>query len=145
MTVHPPSSSANEGVVREYFAAMARGDVDGVLALMHEDVSFWIGGSIPISGTYDKAMFERDLRTGNPEFRPPPFTRPLVVTITGTTAQGDRVAVEAESASELQDGRRYRNLYHHLFVLRDGLIAEIREYMDTQLAGEVWCAPELRR
>ncbi|WBX85780.1 nuclear transport factor 2 family protein [Sphingosinicella microcystinivorans] len=57
----------------------------------------------------------------------------------GVTAQGDRVAVEAVAHGKHQD-RIYRNRYHFLFVLRDGQIARILEYNDTQHLAEVFGA-----
>ena len=47
------------------------------------------------------------------------------------TAEDDRVAVEAESMAKLVNGERYHNRYHFLFVLRDGRIQAVKEYLDT--------------
>jgi hypothetical protein len=46
------------------------------------------------------------------------------------TAEDDRVAVEAVSAGETADGKKYSNTYHMLFTLRDGKIVNVREYLD---------------
>jgi ketosteroid isomerase-like protein len=54
------------------------------------------------------------------------------MTVLSTTAEGDRVAVEAESSGRLVDGRPYENQYH--FLLRfdvDGRVLEFKEYLDT--------------
>jgi hypothetical protein len=57
-------------------------------------------------------------------------------------AEGDRVAFEAEGyAVNKANDRIYDNRYHHLVVLRDGQVAELREYQDTLLAFDVWAAP----
>ena len=53
------------------------------------------------------------------------------------TAEGGRVALEAESHGVHKSGRKYNNHYHFLFKIRDRKIAEIREYADTQHAREV--------
>ena len=58
-----------------------------------------------------------------------PILRTRSVTITGITAEGDRVAYEAVGEMVFPD-RVYRNIYHNLVVIRDGLIVEGREYMD---------------
>ncbi len=50
------------------------------------------------------------------------FKAPSVITVQGVTAEGDRVAIEAEGRAELKNGRIYANRYHYLFVLRDGKI-----------------------
>jgi ketosteroid isomerase-like protein len=57
--------------------------------------------------------------------------------VTASTAQGERVAVEAESHGDHVSGIHYNNRYHFLVVVRDGKIRELREYMDTQMAQEV--------
>jgi len=36
-------------------------------------------------------------------------------------------------------GAVYRNEYHFLFRWRDGKLAELREYMDTELVTDVLC------
>jgi len=59
------------------------------------------------------------------------FSPPLRVDVIGVTDGGDRVAVEARSAGTLPDGSTYRNSYHFLFAFADGLIIDIREYLDT--------------
>jgi hypothetical protein len=59
------------------------------------------------------------------------FSPPLRVEVIGVTDGGDRVAVEARSTGTLPDGSTYRNSYHFLFGFADGLIVDIREYLDT--------------
>jgi len=58
--------------------------------------------------------------------------------ILGTTAEGDRVAVESRGNFEFEDGRAYRNNYHHLFELRDGRVVAIREYLDLRVTEAVF-------
>ena len=50
--------------------------------------------------------------------------------------EGDRVAIEAESHFELNDGRVYNNTYHFLFLFRDGRICCAKEYNDSRYAAE---------
>jgi len=59
------------------------------------------------------------------------FPKGLRMTIKATTAEGDRVALEAESYGETSSGKIYNNLYHILVEFRDGKILAIREYCDT--------------
>jgi ketosteroid isomerase-like protein len=54
--------------------------------------------------------------------------------VLATTAEGDRVAVEAESHANLKGGKVYNNKYHFLFELRDGKITKCKEYNDTHHA-----------
>jgi hypothetical protein len=55
------------------------------------------------------------------------FKGPLDMTITGLTAEGERVAAEAESFGILKNGVEYRNRYHFLFVFADNRIRQFRE------------------
>jgi ketosteroid isomerase-like protein len=57
--------------------------------------------------------------------------RSIRFTVTGSTVQGERVALEAESEADLVNGRTYRNQYHFLFVIKNGRIHAIREYADS--------------
>ena len=115
---------ANKALVRRYMQAVVDGDGDTIEALQHPDVKWWVLGF----GEMDRAAFTASVRGGliaASERR---------VGITGLTAEGDRVAVEAWSEMVFPD-RVYRNQYHNLLVIRDGLIVEGHEYMDTRLAA----------
>ena len=50
----------------------------------------------------------------------------------------DRVALEAYSNANLANGNKYNNTYHFLFVVKNGKIKVIKEYMDTQHAAHVF-------
>jgi ketosteroid isomerase-like protein len=54
-----------------------------------------------------------------------------VVTVVATTAEGDRVAIEAVGKGRLRNGRSYDNRYHFLMEVRDDRVVAIREYMDS--------------
>jgi len=51
------------------------------------------------------------------------------------------VALEAESYGVRADGKVYCNQYHYLIIVRDGLIIERREYLDTIHAKALLCDP----
>ncbi len=53
------------------------------------------------------------------------------VRVVGSTAEGERVALELEGRFDFPDGRVYQNSYHHVFIIRDGKIVCVKEYMDT--------------
>jgi uncharacterized protein len=139
------SKTPETEVVEDFFAAMSAGEVERLLDLLDEDLTYTVSGSFPIAGDYDKAGFEANLRGEHPEYRRPEFDGPLKLTITGVTAQGERVAVEADSDGKLPGGDDYHNEYHYLFVVRDRKIVEWKQYCDTILANEVFCSDELRR
>jgi ketosteroid isomerase-like protein len=132
----PMSLEDNKRVAKDFFARIDRNDVPGALALLADDATYWIAGDkavIPSAGEHDKAamsklfhLMGKGLENG------------LRMKVLGMTAEGDRVAVEAESLGPLKNGRTYRQKYHILMVVRDGKIAAVREYLDTQHVHDVW-------
>jgi len=60
--------------------------------------------------------------------------------IKGVTAEGERVALEAESFAKMKNGKTYQNRYHFLCEVRGGKIQTVREYLDTMHANEVLCS-----
>ncbi len=55
--------------------------------------------------------------------------------IVGMTAEGNRVAVEAEANIPLKNGKVYQNTYHFLFIINDGKIVLSKEYNDSLYAS----------
>ncbi len=56
--------------------------------------------------------------------------------IKAMTVEGERVAAEAEGFGTLPDGSTYQQLYHMLFIMRDGKIVETKEYCDSVHTNE---------
>src|SRR3546814_18573271 len=69
---------------------------------------------------------------------------PIQLSIAGMIGEGDDVAVEAETDSEMLNGRRYNNRYHFVFRLRDGKFCEVREYSCSHLAQNCFRSEERR-
>ena len=113
--------------MRRFWETFSSGDYTAAVNLLSDDATWWVAGSTALSGTYDKAAFA--VLLGQVTGMLPQGIR---VTPTTLTAEGERVAVEAESYGEVANGRTYRNLYHFLFECRDGRIAGVREYLDTE-------------
>lgn len=115
-------------VVRDFFAAFSRGDIDGVLDRMTGDATWWVAGRIDgMSGTNTREQLGTLLRQVKPLYR----TGALEITPTAMIAEGDKVAVEAESYAELVSGVVYANQYHFLVEVADGRVRRVREYSDT--------------
>lgn len=126
----------NRHIATEFFRRYDRGDIPGALDLMAEDITYWLAGkpgSNATAGGHTKAemagIFQRMAER---------LEGPLRMTVKGTVAEGDKVAVEAESYGQLRNGRVYNQEYHVLFTIREGRIAAAREYMDTAHVDAVW-------
>jgi ketosteroid isomerase-like protein len=128
--------TTNKRVVTEFLDAMSRGDMAAILDAYAEDGFVHTMGNTPISGKYDKEQI-RGFAGGIYDA----FPQGLQFTIHGITAEGERVAVEAESNGLHISGQNYNNFYHFLFILRDGKVTSLTEYLDTQLVLDVLMAP----
>lgn len=126
----------NKKVASDFLACFSANDVAGALDAMTDDVTWRIVGKpelLSAAGVHNKEQIARvfhgmlgQLKNG------------LQMTVKGAIAEGDKVAVEAESYGELQNGRIYNNTYHFLMTIRDGKICDVREYLDTQHVFATW-------
>ncbi|MFI0576885.1 nuclear transport factor 2 family protein [Streptomyces tendae] len=114
----------------------ADGDINAALALLREDAVWTVMGhpeSFRLSGGMPKEQFIKhitDFRGSTPDG--------LRMIVTGVTAEGDRVAVEAESTGTLSNGNVLNQVYHFLFEIKNDKIVAAREYIDTAHAMAVF-------
>ena len=127
-------AAANRQRAIDFFAAMNRGDVSAIVAAYAADGTCWTSGSTLISGTLN---LEKIRQGAGAIFEA--FPDGLEFIIHGITAEGERVAVEAESRGHHVSGRIYNNLYHFLLVFRGGKLLRLKEYMDTEMVTDVLC------
>lgn len=118
------STEANRATALRMMDSMAAGGLDE--SILTADVCWWVPGRGTVSKAEFLAMAEgfRSLLAG-----------PMSLTVKGVTAEGDRVAVEAESYGPLKNGKVYNNTYHFLFQFRDGKICLAKEYNDSAHAA----------
>lgn len=129
------SIEANKKLVADFFAHFGRKDVQGALAMMTPDATWWIGGKpalFPICGLKSKAEMGAILDSLVPGTRDG-----LAITPKSMVAEGNKVACEAESYGVLGNGRVYNNEYHFLVEIRDGKVAVVKEYLDTMHTADV--------
>jgi uncharacterized protein len=135
------SIEKNVQIVKDFFAAMGRGDKQGLLALSAEDIE-WIvpGEDWPLAGTHrghagltdvlQKASEE--VETTYPE--PPEFV-----------AQGDRVLVVGVATGKIKaTNRTFEDHWVFDITVRNSKLTKIREYIDTQAlarASEMAASP----
>jgi ketosteroid isomerase-like protein len=129
------STEANTNVVLSFLDNVSAVKYDAALALLADTATWWVVGKpeeFVMAGTMTKAQFTEGLK-GMGEMIP----KGLRFSIKGITAEGNRVAVEAESIGETATGKTYNGQYHFLFEVRDGMIQAVREYADTLHAQKV--------
>lgn len=128
------SIEENKRIVRDFMDATSAGDVERIVAAYADDGILQTMGRTLISGTYTR---EQVAAAAGHIFEI--FPEGITFTIHGMTAEGDRVAVEAESLGHHVSGKMYNNKYHFLAQLRDGKITRWTEYCDTELITDILC------
>jgi uncharacterized protein len=127
------STEANVQIVKDFFAAMGSYNEHDLLALAAEDIEWIIPGEgWPLAGTHrGHAELAAVLKKASKEVemkypRPPEFV-----------AQGDRVMVVGVATGKIKaTNKPYKDEWVFDMTVRDGKVAHIQEYIDTQaLAG----------
>lgn len=123
------SIEENVQIVKEFFAAMGRGDRQGLRALSAEDIEWIIPGeNWPLAGAHRGHAGVANLletasekvETSFPE--PPEFV-----------AQGDRVLVVGFATGKIKvTNRTFEDRWVFAMTVRNGKVKSIREYIDTQ-------------
>ena len=122
-------SNNNVQIVKDFFAAMGRGDKQGLLALSAEDIEWIIPGEgWPLAGTHrGHAELAAVLKKASEEVetqypKPPEFV-----------AQGDRVMVVGVATGKIKaTNRPFKDEWVFDITVRDSKVARIQEYIDTQ-------------
>jgi uncharacterized protein len=123
------STQENVQVVKDFVAAMGRGDKQGMLALSAKDIE-WIvpGKDWPLAGTHRghaglAALLQKASEVVDISYpKPPEFV-----------AQGDRVMVIGFATGTIKaTNRAFEDNWVFAITVRNGKVTNIREYIDTQ-------------
>ena len=119
----------NVQTVKDFFAAIGRGDKEGLVALVAEDIEWIIPGEDwPLAGTHRgpagvAAAFQKaseEVPFSYPE--PPEYV-----------AHGDRVLVIGFAKGKITaTNKTFEDHFVFDITVRDGKLAHIREFIDTQ-------------
>jgi hypothetical protein len=113
-------------IVKDAFAAIRRGDMQGLLALSVGGIEWIIPGEWPLAGTYRghagvADLFQRASETVETSTEPREFV-----------AQGDRVLVVGFSKGRVKaTNRTFEDHWVFACTVRNGKVTNIREYIDT--------------
>jgi len=125
-------------VLERYVAAVAERDMETVRDLFAEDATWWLGGELPLSGTWrGREAILGDFLGSIPRLYQP---ETISIEITSLIAEGDFAAMEWTSRALTTAGEAYENRCAGVFTVRDGRIVAVREYMDTQYAAAKFSA-----
>ena len=125
----------NKQLVLDFFEAGARRDIDACFALLADDVRWTNIGSTKFSGTYvGKQAIAEDLL--GPLFSQ--LKAGISSNIERLIGEADIVVAQTSGTAETLDGIPYNNTYCQVIRVRDGQIAEVKEFMDTALVDSVF-------
>ncbi|MBW6425959.1 nuclear transport factor 2 family protein [Rhizobium sp. XQZ8] len=122
------STERNIQTVKDFFAAIGRGDTEALLALVSEDIEWIIPGKDwPLAGSYrghvglaellDKTSTSMETATEPREF----------------VANGERVFVVGFANGKVKaTNKPFEDDWIFAITVRDGRLTSIREYVDTQ-------------
>jgi uncharacterized protein len=122
------STHKNVQTVKDFFAAIGRGDREGLLALVAEDIEWIIPGEDwPLAGTHRGHAGLADLlQTASKSIETSTEPREFV-------AQGDRVLVVGFAKGKIKaTNKTFDDHFVFAITVRDGKLTNIREYIDTQ-------------
>ncbi|WP_081512316.1 nuclear transport factor 2 family protein [Nocardia donostiensis] len=125
----------NKQHVQTIMDALVRADRKPLFDAMADEVTWrWMGTSQWSKSFEGKQAVLGELFGGVDESLSDSYS----VQVHKILADGDHVVVEHTGSNATPDGRQYNNNYCWIFAFKDGLITEIREYMDTQLVTETF-------
>lgn len=129
------SAEEKKQVVLDFIEVLKQEDYEGLANLLGDDFQ-WV---VPARSPTLKMLTEprdKEFSVGRMKANRDLMTKPLHFEPFGWTIDGDRVAVECEGEVVWANGMEYNNLYHLLFVVRDGKIRKLVEYTDFLYAWE---------
>jgi len=121
-------SHANETVLRNAYAAFARGDLPAFLALCTPDITFHVPGDGLLAGTHTRDAFLAKLG-------------PAMAAVAGSFREevmrvvaGDQEGAVVAAQQAERDGRLHRWNAVHWWRIQNGKLAEFWEFTDDQRA-----------
>ena len=130
------STVQNKRIVEAFCGHFAHARISEVLAMMHEDATWWVNGKPHLfAGAGIKTRAEM---AGIWQGLYAVLDGGLEMRILSMIAENDCVAAEVRSYATTKRGAVYENDYHLLFRLADGKILQVKEYTDLMHAKEVF-------
>ena len=122
-------------VLEAYLDALTAGDLPAIADSFAEDATWTLHGRLPLAGTKRGREAIMDFLVGAGSLYEP-GTQSFV--FGEITAEGDRAVLEWRVRGvAAATGEDYDNEYCGVFVVRDGRIAQVREYLDSLHADDV--------
>jgi uncharacterized protein len=131
--------TTNKDIALSWFQALVSGEAETAVGLIADDFRYFLTGTMPASGWWDKDGF-----LASAQMFSGVLAGPITMRIGDVTAEDDRVWFEAESEAPLVGGGTYANTYVIAIKVRDGKVVEMKEFSDSLHVFEAIDAPETR-
>ena len=113
-------------LARKYIETLGAGRLDECINLFRDDAVLVFPKTISTPHRLGKEEFRAMMSRAPTAFEVWPRYQLLE-----QTSEGDRSCIEFRGVGKLKNGSEFDTFYCIVFVAKDGLIAEMREYIDT--------------
>jgi uncharacterized protein len=128
------SVEQNKQIARDTWEAAVSGNIDKATALLSDEVSWMLPGSVnpggPLKGKQAVAGFFKSLSVA--------FPGGLKTEIRRVYGEGDTVVMELTNRGQTAKGRQYENEYCFVLEFEGGKVRRVREYTDTAKVKEIF-------
>ncbi len=123
-------AAENKKLIQEMFAELSKGNSQGFLNNLADDVQFTIMGTTKYSVTCNgkQELLSKVLGPLSAQLE-----GGLTITPDNFIAEGDFVAMQARGKSTTKTGKPYNNTYCQIFRIVNGKVQQVTEYLDTEL------------
>ena len=124
------NAAENKKLMQDIFAELAEGNSRPLVDAMADDFRWTVSGTTPWSKTYSGKQVVLGELFGTLTAR---IEGRIRTTADRFIAEGDCVVVEAHGNNITKSAKPYNNRYCFVFLLAEGKLKEVTEYLDTEL------------
>ena len=129
------SAEMNKKIIQKFYDSGNQGDMETCFGLIADDIKWTNMGDTSLSGTYTgKAELMESLL--GPLFGQ--LKQGIHMEVHRLVAEGDYVVAHTSGTAETLDGRPYNNSYCWIIKIEGGKLAEVTEFLDTELVTTVF-------
>jgi ketosteroid isomerase-like protein len=129
-------TESTRALLEDFYRVLAKGDRDGVAALLTDDCEWIPPSTAPFEGVTGGEQIARRL-VGGVVKEMFDISKPFNLEVRKVTVEGDTAVVQQRlTGTSKQTGADYDNQYCWVYTCRDGRIARMEEYADTLLAAQ---------
>lgn len=129
------STDANKKTVQQFYDAGNRGDMETCFSLIADDITWTNMGTTSLSGTFE-GKDELMQKLLGPLFGQ--LKAGINMEVKRMVAEGDYVVAQTSGKADTHDGQPYNNSYCWIIRVEDGKLAEVTEFLDTELVTSVF-------